>query len=75
MELGRFDWCVMDYTPGCVTLLGSDDPDNPYTLIDLASGEKTAVQRSFLLPIFTPRRSCRRPREGRRTTTPVMSLC
>ena len=24
----------------------SDDPDNPYTLIDLASGEKTAVQRS-----------------------------
>ena len=26
--------------------LGSDDPDNPYTLIDLASGEKTAVQRS-----------------------------
>ena len=46
VELGRFDWCVMDYTPGCVTLLGSDDPDNPYTLIDLASGEKTAVQRS-----------------------------
>ena len=45
VELGRFDWCVMDYTPGCVTLLGSDDPDNPYTLIDLASGEKTAVQR------------------------------
>ena len=46
VELGRFDWCVMDHTPGCVTLLGSDDPDNPYTLIDLASGEKTAVQRS-----------------------------
>ena len=45
VELGRFDWCVMDHTPGCVTLLGSDDPDNPYTLIDLASGEKTAVQR------------------------------
>ena len=45
MELGRFDWCVMDHTPGCVTLLGSDDPNNPYTLIDLASGEKTAVQR------------------------------
>ncbi len=40
VELGRFDWCVMDYTPGCVTLLGSDDPDNPYTLIDLASGER-----------------------------------
>lgn len=19
VELGRFDWCVMDYTPGCVT--------------------------------------------------------
>ena len=46
VELGRFDWCVMDHTPGCVTLLGSDAPDNPYTLIDLASGEKTAVQRS-----------------------------
>ena len=45
VELGRFDWCVMDHTPGCVTLLGSDDPDNSYTLIDLASGEKTAVQR------------------------------
>lgn len=45
VELSRFDWCVMDHTPGCVTLLGSDDPDNPYTLIDLASGEKTAVQR------------------------------
>lgn len=45
VELGRFDWCVMDHTPGCVTLLGSDDPNNPYTLIDLASGEKTAVQR------------------------------
>ena len=46
VELGRFDWCVMDYTPGCVTLLGSDDPDNPYTLIDLASGEAAAIQRS-----------------------------
>ena len=45
VELGRFDWCVMDYTPGCVTLLGSDDPDNPYTLIDLASGESIGVQR------------------------------
>ena len=45
VELGRFDWCVMDYTPGCVTLLGSDDPDNPYTLIDLASGETTTVHR------------------------------
>ena len=45
VELGRFDWCVMDYTPGCVTLLGSDDPDSLYTLIDLASGESIGVQR------------------------------
>ena len=46
VELGRFDWAVNTYTPGCVVLSGSDDPDSPYTLIDLASGEKTAVQRS-----------------------------
>ena len=45
MELGRFDRAVNTYTPGCVVLSGSDDPDSPYTLIDLDSGEKTAVQR------------------------------
>ena len=45
VELGRFDRAVNTYTPGCVVLSGSDDPDSPYTLIDLDSGEKTAVQR------------------------------
>ena len=45
VELGRFDWGVNTYTPGCVTLSGSDDPDSPYTLIDLASGESIGVQR------------------------------
>ena len=35
VELGRFDWAVNTYTPGCVVLSGSDDPDSPYTLIDL----------------------------------------
>lgn len=45
VELGRFDRGVNTYTPGCVVLSGSDDPDSPYTLIDLASGEKTAIQR------------------------------
>ena len=45
VELGRFDWAVNTYTPGCVVLSGSDDPDSPYTLIDLASGESIGVQR------------------------------
>ena len=45
VELGRFDWSVNTYTPGCVVLSGSDDPDSPYTLIDLASGESIGVQR------------------------------
>ena len=45
VELGRFDRGVNTYTSGCVVLSGSDDPDSPYTLIDLASGEKTAIQR------------------------------
>lgn len=39
------DWGVNTYTPGCVVLSGSDDPDSPYTLIDLASGESIGVQR------------------------------
>ena len=45
VELGRFDRGVNTYTPGCVVLSGSDDPDSPYTLIDLASGESIGVQR------------------------------
>ena len=45
VELGRFDRGVSTYTPGCVVLSGSDDPDSPYTLIDLASGESIGVQR------------------------------
>ena len=45
VDLGRFDWAVNTYTPGCVVLSGSDDPDAFYTLIDLASGESIGVQR------------------------------
>ena len=45
VELGRFDRAVNTYTPGCVVLAGSDDPDADYTLIDLASGESLGVQR------------------------------
>lgn len=45
VELGRFDRAVNTYTPGCVVLSGSDDPDAFYTLIDLASGESIGVQR------------------------------
>ena len=37
----------MDYTPGCVTLLGSDDPDNPYTLIDLSLIHILSVMESL----------------------------
>lgn len=48
VELGRFNAPVASYTPGCVMLLGGDcaTDDASYTLIDLASGEQFAVQRS-----------------------------
>ena len=47
VELGRFDWGVMDvHARLCHPLSAAMSPDNPYTLIDLASGETTAVQRS-----------------------------
>ena len=56
VELGRFDRGVNTYTPGCVVLSGSDDPDSPYTLIDLASGESIgAVSYTHLDPTIAKR--------------------
>lgn len=45
VELGRFDWSVSAYTPGCVVLSDSRSSDAFYTFIDLASGESTPIQR------------------------------
>lgn len=48
VELGRFDAPVYHYTPGCVMLAGGEGTikEASYTLIDLASGEHSIVQRT-----------------------------